>query len=129
MAATDPSALYTLSRLISGPRMRMRFTGFLPPSGGHMCRGPRARPYPHRCFLKAGTVGPHTRGRLQGLAATRARKRPVRSRVGLTVPLEAGSVPSGHTHAERHERPAPSSFFSAPIALCSLPSPSHVRSH
>ncbi|CAN0152855.1 unnamed protein product, partial [Rangifer tarandus platyrhynchus] len=74
--------------------MRMRFTGFLPPSGGHMRRGPRARPYPHRCFLKAGTVRPHTRGRLQGLAATRARKRPVRCRVGLTVPLEAGSVPS-----------------------------------
>ena len=42
---------------------------------------------------------------------------------------ERGSVPSGHTHAERHERPAPSSLVSAPIALRSLPSPSHVRSH
>lgn len=113
-------------------RMRMRFRGFLPPSGGHVRSRPQARPYAHGCFLKAGAVGQHparhvavSRGlRRQGPeTACEVQGRP------HCVPQERGSVPSGHTHAEKHEHPTgPHSFWVLSLFLQPAP-PSHVRSH
>lgn len=84
-----------------GPRMRMRFRGFLPPSGGHVRSGPQARPYAHCCFLKAGAVGQHAPWPSPGACGGRAHKQPVRCRVGLTLCPRNGVVSPQVTHMQK----------------------------